>query len=112
MKDADKVTLTLGQIKKLVKESKRLNEGRYSRILKETSAGDDVIRDLIERAESIIDDGEDKTDAVMQAINDGLIYTKDIYDLLEHYGTISNPEIIQSYYDNLFNDVLAGLDEE
>lgn len=27
MKDTDKVTLTFGQLKKLVKESKRLNEG-------------------------------------------------------------------------------------
>ena len=107
MKDTDKVTLTLGQIKKLVKESKS-----SKRILKETAAGDDIISDLAERAKLIIDDGEDdKSKAVMEAINDGLIYTKDIYDLLEHYNTIKNETIIESYYEELFNDVLAKVDD-
>lgn len=31
MKDSDKVTLTVGQLKKLVKESKKLNEGWFSK---------------------------------------------------------------------------------
>ena len=113
MKDTDKVTLTVGQLKKLVKESKRLNERRHSRILKETSAGDDVISDLVDRALSIIQDGgeEDSAEAVTQAIDEGLIYTKDIYDLLEHYNTIDNNTIIQSYYEDLFNDVLTKVDD-
>ena len=112
MKDTDKVTLTLGQIKKLIKESKASKRIVERRLVKETSAGDDVISDLVDRALSIIQDGgeEDSAEAVTQAIDEGLIYTKDIYDLLEHYNTIDNNTIIQSYYEDLFNDVLTKVD--
>ena len=81
--------------------------------LKETFAGEDIIKDLTERAQSMLKDGGygDKEECVRQAIDDGLIYTKDIYDLLEHYATISDSDIIQSYYEDLFSDVLNGLEE-
>jgi len=108
MKDTDKVTLTLGQIKKLIAESK----GK-KKMLKESglSTGQDVIRDLVDRAQSIIDEGEEDTsEAVRQAIDEGLIYTDDILSLLRYYGTISDNEIIQSYYDELFDDVIKDVE--
>ena len=52
-----------------------------------------------------IDEGEDIDEAVRNAIDEGLIYTKDIYSLLEHYGTIEDSTITESYYDELYSDV-------
>lgn len=71
----------------------------------ETFAGEDVIKDLVDRAKMKIDEGEDIDEAVRNAIDEGLIYTKDIYSLLEHYGTIEDSTMIESYYDDLYSDV-------
>lgn len=71
----------------------------------ETFAGEDVINDLVDRAKMKIDEGEDIDEAVRDAIDEGLIYTKDIYSLLEHYGTIEDSTITESYYDELYSDV-------
>ena len=77
--------------------------------LKETFAGEDIIKDLIDRANSHIEEGEEPYEAIHSAIDEGLIYTKDIYDLLEHYGTIEDGQIIESYYDELYSDIAKGL---
>ena len=80
-----------------LKESKKLNE---------TWAGEDVVSDLIERAKSCIDDGYDLEDAVSTALDDGLIYTKDIRTLAEHYDVLpSDSELISAFYEELYGDV-------
>lgn len=80
-----------------LKENKKLNE---------TWAGEDVISDLIDRAKSWIDDGEDLDDAVSRALDDGLIYTKDIRTLAEHYDVLPDDgELISLFYEELYGDV-------
>lgn len=78
--------------------------------LKETWAGEDVIDDIVERAQANLKDGEDESDAIFNAIDEGLIYTKDIYTLVEHYGSIDTITMIESFYDDLYNDVASRLD--
>ena len=78
--------------------------------LKETFAGKDIIDDLTDRAKMKIEEGEEVDDAVWQAIDEGLIYTKDIFDLAEHYGSIEDSDLIESFYDDLYNDIMNGLD--
>lgn len=89
---------------KLLKENKRLNE---------TWKGEDVIDDLADRAQSLLNDGGygDKEDCVRQAIDDGLIYTRDIWDLAEHYGVVEDSELINRYYEDLFNDVYSKVED-
>ena len=81
--------------------------------LNETFDGEDVIDDLVDRAQSMYDDGDygDIDDCIRQAIDDGLIYTKDVYSLLEHYGSIDTGDIIMSYYDDLYNDIYGRIEE-
>lgn len=113
LKDTDKVTLTFGQIQQLVKESK----GR--KVLKESynQSAESIIDELRERAQDIVNEaaeyGEepDIGEAVAEAIDQGLIYTSDIITLLQHYGTISDQQIIESYYEDLFSDVSRDIEE-
>lgn len=78
--------------------------------IKESWDGENVIDDLVERAQSKVDDGADPEDAAMEAIDEGLIYTSDIIALLEHYGSIDDSTIVESYYDDLFGDILNGVE--
>lgn len=73
----------------------------------ETWKGEDVISDLVDRADSMYTDGNygDLEDCVSQALDDGLIYSKDIWDLAEHYGVIDDSELIDRFYEELWNDV-------
>lgn len=108
---------------KVLKEnvSKKVEEKRMdkkmrayaSKKLNETWAGEDVIADLVDRAQSLMDsrDYGDKEDCVRQAIDDGLIYSKDIWDLAEHYGVVDDSELIERYYEELFNDVYSQVEE-
>ncbi|MEE3309757.1 hypothetical protein, partial [Sharpea azabuensis] len=49
----------------------------------------DVYDDLRDTVQSIIDDGEkDVDEAIRRAIDDGLIYSRDIVELGLHYGVI------------------------
>lgn len=84
-----------------------------SRKLNETWKGEDVIADLVDRAQSLIDDGNygDVDDCVRQAIDDGLIYSRDIWDLAEHYGVVDDSELIERYYEELFNDIYSQVEE-
>ena len=104
---------------KLIKESvtlsskgkRALKESMQSKKLNETFAGVDVIEDLEDRAKGYIDDGYEVEEAINQAIDDGLIYTKDIIDLAEHYGVIDTSELFNNFYEYLFNDMHADLIE-
>ena len=58
--------------------------------LKETWEGEDIIDDLVDRAQSFMDDGHDAQEAIERAIDDGLIYTDDIWNLGKHYMSISD----------------------
>lgn len=89
-------------------ERKEVNESKQ---LTETFKGEDIINDLIDRAKSWIDDGYDTDDAVRQAIDDGLIYGRDIIDLAEHYGVIDDGELIERFYDDLFNDMYGEVSD-
>lgn len=87
--------------RKKVKESlKRINE---------TWKGEDVIADLVDRAEGYMDDEYDIEDAINQAIDDGLIYSKDIWDLAEHYGVVEDSELLDRYYTMLYDDMYDKL---
>lgn len=94
-------------------EVKEVEEAK-DKSLKETFAGEDVIDDLVDRAQSLYNEGDygDKEECVQQAIDDGLIYSKDIYTLLEHYGTIDSSTMIESFYDDLFNDIYSKLEDK
>lgn len=86
-----------------LKESKKLTE---------TWAGEDVISDLVDRAESWVDDGYDIDEAVTRALDDGLIYTKDIRTLAEHYDVLpDDSELIGLFYEELYGDVYNELSE-
>ena len=86
---------------------------KSKKALKEDIHGGDVIDDLVDRAQSMLNDRNygDAEDCVRQAIDDGLIYTSDILALLEYYGSIDDSTIIESYYDDLFSEVLDRLEE-
>lgn len=75
--------------------------------LKESWAGEDVIDDIADRAKSMIEEGKDVDEAIFDSIDNGLIYNKDIYALLEHYGSIDAGTIIESFLDDLYSDVYA-----
>ena len=80
--------------------------------LKETFKSDEVFTDLKDRAIANYD-GNNIEEAVHQAIDEGLIYDEDIYDLAEKY--INGGEVLDLYYDFLFDDLYAELkkwDEE
>lgn len=104
---------------KLIKESitlstkgkRALKENMKSKKLNETWAGMDVIDDIVDRAKLWISDGYEVDDAISNAINDGLIYTKDIIDLAEHYGVIDSGELIERFVDDLYNDIYSKINE-
>ena len=92
--------------KKLSEAIKRTN-GRKP--LKESYA--DVFQDLVDRAESWMDDGDDKDEAVMHAIDDGLIYTRDIIDVAFHYGAIDDSELLNKCFEDLYSDLYAAVED-
>ena len=74
---------------------KKLNESLYSDAI-------DVVDDLVERAKSWIDDGDDKDEAISHAIDDGLIYSDDIFALARYFGGIDDSTLIESFYESLY----------
>ena len=112
--EGDNITVTADLLNVLEQSLEMINKYKNEsckKELKETFAGEDVIDDLVDRAISKIDDGEDLDDAIMEAIDEGLIYSKDIYDLLEHYGSIEDSEILSSYYDDLYSDIYSQVSD-
>jgi hypothetical protein len=86
---------------------KRLNESAYS-------DGVDAFWDLVERAKTWIDDCDedaDLSDLIHGALDDGLIYTDDIIGLAAKYGVIDDSELIDKFYEELFNDVYSEVSD-
>ena len=80
--------------------------------LTETWAGEDAISDLVDRAESWIEDGYDMEDAVDRALDDGLIYTHVVRTLADHYDVLpDDSELIGLFYEELYGDVYNELSE-
>ena len=102
-------TLKACGIKTIKKGIKEMKESK----LNETWAGEDVIDDLVDRAQSLIDERNygDVDECIRQAIDDGLIYSKDVWDLAEHYGVVEDSELIERYYEDLYNDIYARVEE-
>jgi hypothetical protein len=92
--------------KKALKESFNKN----SKKLNETFAGMDIIDDLVDRAKGWISDGYSVGDAIERSIDDGLIYTRDIIDLADHYGYIDDAELIDKFYGDLKADMKKELE--
>lgn len=92
---------------KSLKEVLKTNSGKTP--LKEGYA--DVFQDLIDRAESWIKDGYDKDEAIRVAIDDGLIYSSDIYDIAYHYGVVNDSELLSNCYEMLFDDLYREVEE-
>lgn len=74
---------------------KKFNESLYSDAI-------DVVYDLVDRAKGWIDDGSDKDEAIQQAIDDGLIYSDDIFALARYFGGIDDSTLIDSFYESLY----------
>ena len=85
--------------KRLVKESK---------VLKETFESDDVYDDLVDRAK--LNYSGDVDDAVSIAIDDGLIYDDDIFDIAKKY--LRGSDIIDLFYEDLFRDLVSSVEDE
>ena len=80
-----------------------------------------IIDDLVDRAKLIYKEQSDPdiSEAVMQAIDDGLIYNDDILDLADAYGVIDYYELMDKFIDELAYDmgtqlesILAGEDDK
>ena len=80
-----------------------------------------IIDDLVDRAKLIYKEQTDPdiSEAVMQAIDDGLIYYDDIIELADAYGVIDYGELVDRFVDELSYDmgtqlesILAGGDDE
>ena len=80
--------------------------------LNETWDGEDSLQDLIDRAKIKYDDynTKDIDDIVWETIDEGLIYSRDIWSLAEHYGVIDDGELIGRFYDNLYSDIKEELE--
>ena len=74
---------------------KKLNESLYSDAI-------DVVYDLVDRAKGWIDEGDDKDEAIQHAIDDGLIYSDDIFALARYFGGIDDSTLIDSFYESLY----------
>ena len=87
-------------------------EDNKKKVLKETWDGENVIDDLVDRAKGYMDEGEDIDDAIMGAIDTGLIYTKDIRDLAIHYDTMpEDSELIEGFIEDLMSDMYNELSD-
>lgn len=90
------------------KYEESLQEKKCHKELKEKleeSSGVDVIEELVDRVKSYYED--DLEDAVERAIDDGVIYTEDIFALMDYLGSASDVAdlFFQNYYDALFNEL-------
>ena len=65
----------------------------------------DVYDELKDVVQTEINEGKDLDDAVSDAINDHLIYTRDIVELGLHYGVIDDSQIVSDMYEELYNDL-------
>lgn len=106
----DKGTMTEG-VRRRHRAAKKMGKKVVEDFVHSGSATD-IIDDLIDRARLIYkdDDDPDIHEVVMQAIDEGLIYTKDIIELAYSYGVIDGGELIDKFIDDLSYEVQAGLE--
>lgn len=71
-----------------------------------------IIEDLVDRAKLIYKEQTDPdiSEAVMQAIDDGLIYNDDILELAGAYGVIDYGELVDKFIDDLSGDMTTHLE--
>lgn len=71
-----------------------------------------IIDDLVDRAKLIYKEQSDPdiSEAVMQAIDDGLIYNDDILELADAYGVIDYYELMDKFIDDLSGDMGTQLE--
>ena len=71
-----------------------------------------IIEDLVDRAKLIYKEQADPdiSEAVMQAIDDGLIYDEDILELAGAYGVIDYGELVDKFIDDLSGDMTTHLE--
>lgn len=71
-----------------------------------------IIEDLVDRAKLIYKERGDSdiNEAVMQAIDDGLIYNDDILELAGAYGVIDYSELVEKFVDELAYDMGTQLE--
>lgn len=101
----------------LLKESN--NSNTYSIVAKHFDYSlpedtNEVLADLVERAVLNAEDGQDLYDATMEAVDEGLIYTKDIWAIKSYY---EDATLEDRTYEALYDDIqsiaseLIGMDE-
>ena len=103
--------MTSKHIKKASKKSKSIKEGIksdiYSAVAKHfdysvNSEFADLIADLVDRA--LLEEGDDIDESITSAIDEGLIYNKDIWTVKEFY---EGAALDDSTYEELFNDMYS-----
>ena len=103
--------MTSKHIKKASKKSKSIKEGIksdiYSAVAKHfdysvNSEFADLIADLVDRA--LLEEGDDIDESITSAIDEGLIYNKDIWTVKEFYEEAA---LDDSTYEELFNDMYS-----
>lgn len=103
--------MTSKHIKKAIKKSKSIKEGIksdiYSAVAKHfgySVNGEfaDLIADLVDRA--LLEEGDDIDESITSAIDEGLIYNKDIWTVKEFYEEAA---LDDSTYEELFNDMYS-----
>ena len=102
------------RLEKTAKKNNKKSAVKESKSVKESipnGPGTDVFYDLIDRAKSWIDVGEDVDEAVNHAIDDGLIYSDDIIALARSYGVIDDGELISAMYEYLYDDLYGEVSD-
>lgn len=102
--------LKIYPFKKVLESLNESNENKaYGEVIKHFQygvSGDilDVFTDLVDRAVSNVEDGNDLEEAVMNAVDEGLIYYSDIWKIKEHY---EEPELLDETFESLYNDIYS-----
>ena len=101
-----------GGVAQSVVDKLKANKADKTSDIKEAYEGythDEVLDDLLDRVRLIKSENEGMSveDAVERAIDDGLIYNKDILHLAENYGVIDYSELLNNVYDYVFEDLCS-----
>ena len=67
----------------------------------------EVFIDLLKRAEANVEPGEDISEAIWLAIDEGLIYTSDQWEVYRYYCDMGEEK--EAMYDGLFSDIYMCL---
>ena len=91
-----------------VEESAEVKKTAHKKV--NENFGDDTFDGLVERAVMNYEEGNDIEEAVQRAMDEGLIYTKDIFALAGRY--ISGLEVLGLYYGELFDELYGAVEEK